>query len=423
MSEVSQLSPEARGSLQRLVASPSMARAPRVYAVLKFMVGELLAGHADTVNEQRIGEGAFGRVAGDGSVEDNLVRVTVGHLRTRLEEYYRAEGSQERWMLEVPKGRYVPLVRLRGVMENVPDPPVRLPATPVESAGPAPASTRRRSTTVAIATLVLVVFGLAYLLLSKGTLMVRTQPQGVLPQLFQGRNSPLTVVVTDENLMAYRYLTGKTVVLQSYLSLQYLADTPATGPAEKSSLEYVRLRQATSTASTTVAVALQGALQPYGIRVRHPMEVGTPDFQHDSLILLGGPWVNPWVQLFEDKLDFRTYPPPGERMSEIHNMHPRKGEREVYAGHTENGIEVSYLRVAVLPNLTGTGHVVLIGGIRGASQEAGCNLLLDPAKAGEILRRFGAADVAHLPPFELLIEVRGVSHTPLDLRVVAGRPY
>ena len=420
MAEPTQLSPEVRIALERLVSSPAMSRAPRVHAVLKFLVTELLSGRADTINELRIGEGSFGRPGSYNPAEDNIVRVTVGHLRARLDEYYRGEGQQESWVLEIPKGRYVPVVRAREVpAETAP------PATEPAPAAAPPAGQSRRPWILALGLLVpalAVVFSIYRLVghhEAAPAPLLASDAKGLIPLLFQSRTSPVTVVVTDENLYAYRRLFGKTVPLSSYIGLAYTNSEP-NDPDTARQMEFVRLRHATSTASATVAVALQAAL-PHGVRVRHPAEVSTPDFENDSAILLGGPFVNPWVQLFEDKLDFRTHAPPDRAFSEIHVAQPRAGERAVYAAHYENGIEVSYLRVAVQPNLTGRARVVLIGGIRGASQEAGCNLLLDPAKTAEILKTVGATDVAHLPPFELLLEVRGVSHTPLDLRIVAHR--
>jgi hypothetical protein len=414
MPEAAQIAPDVRASLERLVASPAMARAPRVHAVLKFLVDELLAGRADGVNEQRIGEGAFGRNAGYNPAEDNIVRVTVGHLRTRLDEYYRAEGQREGWILEIPKGRYVPVVHQR---ESSPEGALAGTATE-PSVGSRP--TGKLLIPVLVILLAVASAGIAYLLYERSKPPNRPAG-GLLALLFEGRTTPITLVVSDENLMAYRYMFGKTVPLTSYLGLQYAAAGQGSSPTELKALDYARLRQSTSTASAAVAVALHGALQPYGVKVRHPAELSTPDVQNDSIIMLGGPWVNPWVQLFEDKLTFRTYPPPGQVISEIHNAHPGPGEREVYAAHSENGIEVSYVRVAVRPTASGKGHVVLIGGIRGPSQEAGCDLILNSAKTGEVLKRLGATDVAHLPPFELLLEVRGVSHTPLDTRIIAHR--
>lgn len=421
MAELTQLPPEARSALERLVASSAMSRAPRVHAVLKFLVGEILSGRADTVNELRIGEGAFGRPGSYNPAEDNIVRVTVGHLRTRLEEFYRAEGQQESWVLEIPKGRYVPMVRQRDLPVERPE--IATVAVQIEQLPQAPTQSRaqrRWLIPVGIAALAVLFAVPTYQVLGNRVNPSAPRARGLLQLLFQGRTTPVTVVVTDENLMAYRRLFGKTVLLSSYISRDYATAEPKNAETQRA-MEFVSLRHATSTASATVAVALQAALQPYGVNVRHPAEVSTPDFGNDSVILLGGPFVNPWVQLFEDKLDFRTYVPPDGAMSEIHNAHPQAGESGVYAAHTENGIEVSYLRVALQPNLTGRGRVVLIGGIRGASQEAGCNLLLDPAWTDQILKRFAAPNVAQLPPFELLLEVRGVSHTPLDVRIVAHR--
>lgn len=397
-----------------------MARAPRVHAVLTFLVSELLAGRAESINEQRISEGAFGSSGSYNSSENNLVRVTVGNLRSRLEEFYGAEGAREPWIFEIPKGRYVPAVRPR-------DAPVETARATPAVANPPPAIEARGRGWRGMAVPVVVILAASNILFACLLLVRRDAtkppPKGLLPLLFRGRTTPVTVVVTDEHLMAVRGIFGKTVLLPSYIDRSYAAPTQSSSPVEDRVQNFVRLREATSTMSATVAVSLQAAFEPFGVRVRHPAEISTPDFEHDSIILLGGPWVNPWVQLFEDSLDFRTFAPPGGAPSEIHVAHVKPGERAVYAAGTKNGIEVSYLRVAVQPNLSRKGKVILIGGIKGASQEAGCNFLLDPARVDEILQRFGVSDVAHLPPFELLFEVRGVARTPLDLRIVAARPY
>ncbi len=427
--------PEAREALARLVSSPSIIRAPRVHAVLKFLVEELLAGRAEAVNEQRIGECVLGRPPGFNPAEDNIVRVTVGNLRARLEEYYRTEGRNDLWVLDIPKGRYVPAVHLR---DGNPHEPVRGDSKDAGFAGqhlagaetgrPLPSrgpdwKTRRAGVILAVAIALLITNAvLAYWLFRTARSPQAAGPRGLLPQLFRGRSAPLTVVVTDENLYAYRLAYRKLARLDAYLNRSHTEPAEGLTPVERGALAFARSRHATSAASAAVAARLQSALAPSGVQVRHPSEISMQDIENDSVVLLGGPWVNPWVQLFESRLDFRTVVPENAGLSEIRVAQPAAGEQAVYAAHTDGASEVSYLRVAVQPNHSGKGRVVLIGGIRSASQEAGCEFLLDPARVPELLRRFNSPDVAHLPPFELLLEVRGVARTPVDLKIVASRP-
>lgn len=39
--------------------------------------------------------------------------------------------------------------------------------------------------------------------------------------------------------------------------------------------------------------------------VRHPRDVNVRQFSDDNVILLSGPFSNPWVQIFESRLNFR----------------------------------------------------------------------------------------------------------------------
>ena len=103
-----EITAEAQASLQRLLASETFSRAPRLRAVLKFFIDSLLEGRAEEIHEQSIGQAVFGRPTGYSQGDDNIVRVNVRLLRVRLEEYYRAEGQDEPWQIAIPKGRYVP---------------------------------------------------------------------------------------------------------------------------------------------------------------------------------------------------------------------------------------------------------------------------------------------------------------------------
>lgn len=113
MTVTSEITVEERASLQRLLTSDRMYRAPRLRSVLQFIIASLLEGRAEDVNEQTIGEAVFGRPPGYNPAEDNIVRVSIRHLRIRLDHFYAEEGKDEPWILEIPKGRYTPVLRPR----------------------------------------------------------------------------------------------------------------------------------------------------------------------------------------------------------------------------------------------------------------------------------------------------------------------
>ena len=73
----------------------------------------LLLGRLENVREQPIGTRVFGRAPDYNLNEDNIVRVEARELRKRLETYFAGEGRNEPLLIEVPKGAYVPVFKLR----------------------------------------------------------------------------------------------------------------------------------------------------------------------------------------------------------------------------------------------------------------------------------------------------------------------
>lgn len=432
------LGEEERSDLDKLLSADHFVRAPRVHAVLEFLVEALRNGRADEVNEQRIAEAVFHRSAGSNSTEDNIVRVTISNLRSRLEEYYRGEGRGARWILEVPKGKYSPLLQKREILpgptlvQSVSCPEIAdlspilqvlqpKSATPVAEAPPVRVSTERL-VWVLLAALLAGNIGLGYLLYLEHAVNPAHREAGFLRQFFAGRTAPVPVVVTDSNLQAYRMTLGQTVPLSSYIDRSYLAAIHDKSHSLPSGLlSYLGGRSETGVTSAMLAGRMQEALYPVTVNIRHPQDMSTRDFQRDSIILLGGPWVNPWGQLFESRLNFRLIPWNSNTASEIRNDRPLAGEPDRFSPRVENGFDISYARIAVLPNLAATGFVILLGSNRPDSLEAAGDFLTKPDGLDEMLRTFGVSKVTQLPSFEVVLEVKGVSLTPQSVRVVAHR--
>ena len=124
-----QFSVAQRAAMDRLLASETFLHAPRVQAVLRFLLESLQNGEIHRINEQAIGQDVFGRPTGYNAAEDNIVRVTVRHLRARLDRFYKTEGRDEEWVVQIPIGNYIPVIRARETRarETETDPAVELP--------------------------------------------------------------------------------------------------------------------------------------------------------------------------------------------------------------------------------------------------------------------------------------------------------
>jgi len=94
--------------LDRLLATPAFARAPRLKAFLRFIVEETLAGRSSQLKEYTIATEVYGRHPEFDPRLDATVRVEALKLRTRLEAYHCGAGSGERVRILLGKGSYVP---------------------------------------------------------------------------------------------------------------------------------------------------------------------------------------------------------------------------------------------------------------------------------------------------------------------------
>ncbi|WP_162787117.1 hypothetical protein [Notoacmeibacter marinus] len=100
--------------LDRIVASDEFRQSRRLCAFLQFIVGETLAGRAATLKELVIAQEVFDRSHDFDPRDSSVVRVEAGRLRSRLEKFYKATGSDHELVVNLPKGSYVPVFRRTG---------------------------------------------------------------------------------------------------------------------------------------------------------------------------------------------------------------------------------------------------------------------------------------------------------------------
>ena len=102
-----------RAALEKILASPGFANADRISRFLRYTVEETLNGQTDKLKESLLGIDVFGRKPSYDPRVDAVVRTEAVKLRARLREYYESEGGQDEIVIDLPKGGYVPVFRLR----------------------------------------------------------------------------------------------------------------------------------------------------------------------------------------------------------------------------------------------------------------------------------------------------------------------
>jgi hypothetical protein len=109
---------EVHAALERVIADPLFAASPQLVSFLRFVVESTLAGAADRIKEYSIALGALGRQPAFNPREDPIVRVEATRLRRALERYYAGPGRDDRIVIELPRGTYVPIFIRRGPMPD-----------------------------------------------------------------------------------------------------------------------------------------------------------------------------------------------------------------------------------------------------------------------------------------------------------------
>jgi len=101
---------QVRRQLNVLAGSATFSSAPQLVSLLTYLVGSELDGTSHELNQARIALDVLGRSATFDATTDSTVRVEAGRLRSRLRDYYSAEGSADEVRFEIPKGRYSPKI-------------------------------------------------------------------------------------------------------------------------------------------------------------------------------------------------------------------------------------------------------------------------------------------------------------------------
>ncbi len=94
--------------LNAILSSYHFRGSKRYPAMLKYVVGAALDGHAKYLKERTLGVEVFGRDPDYDTSADPVVRFSASEVRKRIAQYYHESGSGANLQIELPLGSYVP---------------------------------------------------------------------------------------------------------------------------------------------------------------------------------------------------------------------------------------------------------------------------------------------------------------------------
>jgi hypothetical protein len=233
-------------------------------------------------------------------------------------------------------------------------------------------------------------------------------------------DQPTQIVLGDSGLVLFHAVTRQRVSLHDYLSNDYSKQMPFVEHVEPKFADFLLHRRYTSMVDATTLAHLLRLPEaiPERTLVHYSRDMHIEDFSSGNVIMIGAQEAVPWVELFETHMDFVLSIDNPDKQSSFLNQHPLKGERMEYSAQTSpTGLKV-YSVIAFLPNLSGTGNVLILEGLSMVGTEAAIDLVMSDDRLLPVLKTIRKPD-GSLPHFEMLLESDPLGDGASPARVVA----
>lgn len=412
--------------VERIAASHHLNKSVRLSELLRYLVERSINSPAEGLREQEIGANLFGREADYDTSQDNIVRVQVSQLRKKLVAYFNEEGRAEPFLIEIPRGAYLPVFveRMNQQARLAPATRVaRLPWLPL----------LLLLTTIFFATLSIWLWRRQAGPVSAGVpidapLPSRGRAVSSLWGAMFNQERPSDLVLADSTLTILQDQAGRTLHLDEVLQRRFAEALPATLPENerKQILAIVARRYTSFTDVELLGKILRIVHTDVWPDVRPPAltiarEYRMRSFKSNNVILLGSKRSNPWVELVEPQMNFTFHYPDGQRNPVIINRTPRAGEEPVYNPLDGRG----YAVIAFLPNPNNAGHILILAGDNAVSTEAAGEFVSSEEHLSRFFEQIGYEPAPQgepaPPPFEILLETEKLQGSPRSFQIVSYR--
>ena len=438
---------------QRVVRSGTFSRAAQLRAILLFVVRHAINHPEEPIPEFEIGYRVLGRRKDFNPLDDNIVRVQMGHLRKKLEQYFSTEGLEDEIVIFIPQRSYKPCFSSRAELTNVAQSAeTGLPESPEDPTGPekAPASalntepthlqnapsqvtlrkTLLNGTWIAVSLILLALAISCIALWTQNRSLQHTvdsfnQPLATMKDMptvaafwtdFLGSSQQTDVVTGDAGFSICQRLSGKVFPLEDYVTHDFSEQlrTPGMSPDLHNSLLVISRLDITSSSEFNVMRRILALDTPSHRIYYYKSRYFVADLlAKDNVVLLGNGLSNPWQQPFRDRMNFVAN---AFVFNSVTNRAPAPGEQRIYASTPDT----KYGIVAYLPLPNHQGKAILLDGTGAESVEAEGEFLLAENQLSNFQKQL---HVDKLPYFEVLLKMSTVRGTSLDSAIVAYRTY
>ena len=405
---------------QRVAGSKTFAGSQALQCFLLYISERTLSGQGEQVKEQTIGTAVFHRKPDYNPGSDNIVRVRAGQLRQRLARYFDTEGEAEPLLISIPKGGYVPLFEPRPAQPpaaTLPAPVTGMPLAEAPVDRPEPSPRRIWPYWAAILTLA----GLAlFFALRPASIAVTPalskDTRQVWAPMFRD-SGDLLVILGDLTYALWQDLADRNLTLADYVGMKFLNYSP---PDMRVALNEVASRRYTSFADANLASKIPALAGSIGkqTRIRFARHLDVRDLSGGSVILVGSRRANPWVELFESRLQYTFGYNTETHRPFFENKSPKPGESPILS-RGNDPVRDTYAIVAMFPHPSGKGHILIIEGLSMEGTDAAGEFLLNPQSCELLARRMRSELGGTDKPFEALLRLTPVAGGSANARLVS----
>ncbi len=372
--------------VERVAASRYFQSSAKLRDFLFYVSDCALRNAPEEATEQHVGIRVFQRPPGYNCAEDNIVRTHARSLRQKLAEYFQNEGSQEKTIIEIPKGHYLPV--FHSAIPAVPMLPA-IDATKIESSN-------SKLKWLVIALLLGVCFAVA------GWWHVdRAERDSAIDRFwapFFANNSSL--VIYSNPLFVGNATDG----------LRYAPPSDDSTANLTGNYSYTGVGEVVSVYDLSRLFASYHAT----FTLKRSLLVTWDEAKLKNLIFIGATQQNPALRVISATMDFTTT--WGTGFSGIVNHHPKPGEPLIYS-RPDNPLTRDYAILALLPGFQPGRKLLLFSGLTTMGTQAAVDFACRPEDVEQLLRLAAHPD-GTIHPFEAVIETTIGGGVPIQTRLV-----
>jgi hypothetical protein len=212
------------------------------------------------------------------------------------------------------------------------------------------------------------------------------------------------------------------VRLAEYLSGDYRTHVVAPAGTTANLVSALGSRRYTSIVDLDIVTKLfrVPGIPPNRVQLRYARDLRPNDLKGGPVILLGAQEGTPWVELFEDRMNFVFQHDRQKGSFVVVNRSPRSNELSRYESHQADPLHKVYGLVALRPNLQGSGQILLLEGTSMAGTESAADFVFDDAHLLPFLDEIKTKN-GSLPYFELLLQSNNMNGNASQSEILAYR--